>query len=81
MAQTSCVKLLFASEVTTAVKAIESANSEIRAHEIPSQETLLNSHITHSIPVPQYSQVQDDPIVILHSSGSTGKCMSLAQET
>lgn len=81
MAQTSCVKLLFTFEVTTFIKTIESMNSKIRVHEIPSQESLLNSHIIHSIPVPQYSQVQDDPIVILHSSGSTGKCMSPAQET
>lgn len=44
-------------------------------HNIPSLDVLLDSHDPHDVPAPQYSEVEHDPIVILHSSGSTGKHM------
>ena len=73
MEQTSCLKLLFASEVGAIVKAIEGIDPDIRAHEIPSLEALLDSKEFVDVPVPRYSQAENDPIVVLHSSGSTGK--------
>lgn len=72
MHQTNYVAILHASEVLPVVKALVAANSALAGLEVPSFQEMLESQP----PVFQFEKIfteaQHEPIVILHSSGSTG---------
>ena len=73
MQQTNCTKLLHASEVAPVVKALMGSSSGLNCLEVSSfEEILVSEPPTYPYQV-DFADVENDPIVILHSSGSTGK--------
>ncbi|KAF2011090.1 putative NRPS-like enzyme [Aaosphaeria arxii CBS 175.79] len=72
MEQTYCVKLLHTSELLPMINQLKVENSEILTEEIPSFNHILNSEPEDFPFDPHYEEVKDNPIVVLHSSGSTG---------
>jgi hypothetical protein len=73
MEQTGSKTILHAAEVLPVIKTLVAASSALKCLEIPSFQEMLAAD-----PPPQpfqksYEEAQNDPIVILHSSGSTGE--------
>jgi acyl-coenzyme A synthetase/AMP-(fatty) acid ligase len=72
MQQSTCTTVLHASEVLPVVKVLVASSSELRCVEIPSFQVMLDSHPRAYAFEKNYADAHDEPIVILHSSGSTG---------
>jgi hypothetical protein len=72
MEQTSCVKILYAAEVAPVIKQIEANKNLVVAKEIVSFQAMLSSSPNHFHYNRKYGLAKDDPVVVLHSSGSTG---------
>jgi acyl-CoA synthetase (AMP-forming)/AMP-acid ligase II len=73
MAQTGCSKLIYAAEIAPITKQLTASHTHLVAKEIPSFREMMESHPT---PFPfnaRFADVKDDPVVVLHSSGSTGR--------
>ena len=83
MHQTNCVTVLHTSEVLPVVGALMASNSGIHCAEVPSFQEMLDSQ-TPVFPFDKnYEVAKNEPIVILHSSGSTGKhltCLCLESD-
>jgi acyl-coenzyme A synthetase/AMP-(fatty) acid ligase len=73
MQQTNCMTILHASEVVPVVSALVASNSGIHCAEIPSFQDMLDSQPPVHKFAKNFDDVKNEPIVILHSSGSTGK--------
>ncbi|KAF2472981.1 putative NRPS-like enzyme [Lindgomyces ingoldianus] len=72
LGQTGCTKILYAAEVTPIVKQLNAINESLTILEVPSFQDMFQS-TPSSYPFGKiYDQVKNDPILILHSSGSTG---------
>ncbi|KAF2832434.1 putative NRPS-like enzyme [Ophiobolus disseminans] len=71
MQQTNCTTVLYVSEVLPVVKALLASSPELRILEIPSLQEMLDSQPPIYTFEKDFADAQDDPIVILHSSGST----------
>ncbi|KAH8689541.1 putative NRPS-like enzyme [Talaromyces proteolyticus] len=70
--QTQCTKLAYSSEMTPVVHALQKIYNSLHSFEIPTLEELLTEQ---SEPVPyalEFFEARREPILILHSSGSTG---------
>ena len=78
--QTECTIMLHASEVLSVVKTLVDSSSELQCVEIPSFQEMLNSQPEAYAFNKDFTHMQDEPIVILHSSGSTGTFSSLHLE-
>ena len=74
MGQTGSTKLLNSSELAPVVKKILSQETTVRNETVPSFDEMLNSTVEHYPYDKEFSEAKDDPVVVLHSSGSTGKC-------
>lgn len=73
MQQTQCTKILHSAEVLPAIEALTSEYDDIACLEIPSWEAMLESN---PAPYPfgkSFSEAQNDPVVVLYSSGPAGK--------
>ena len=72
MQQTNCTKVLYACEVAVLVQGLKSASEKVDLIEVLSLSDMINAEI----PVFYYNETFEDainnPIVVLHSSGSTG---------
>lgn len=73
MNQTAGLNVLYAAEVRPIVSQIEQLEPSVRSWEIPSFEDMLKSSPEHFQYEKQFDEARDDPVVVLHSSGSTGK--------
>ncbi|PSN65724.1 acetyl-CoA synthetase-like protein [Corynespora cassiicola Philippines] len=72
MEQTGCRKLLYAVEVSPVTKLLALLNKSLKIAEIPSFDEMVNSQ-PEAFPYDyEFEKVKDDPVIILHSSGSTG---------
>ncbi|KAI0387834.1 hypothetical protein F5Y04DRAFT_286810 [Hypomontagnella monticulosa] len=72
MDQTAGLNVLYAAEVRPIVSQIEQLEPNVRSWEIPSFEDMLKSSPEHFQYEKQFDEARDDPVVVLHSSGSTG---------
>jgi acyl-coenzyme A synthetase/AMP-(fatty) acid ligase len=72
MQQTNCTKILHASEVLPVVKALVASSSDIDCAEIPSFQEMMQSQSPVYRFDKNFDDARNEPIVILHSSGSTG---------
>lgn len=70
--QTKCAHLLYASEVEPFVKPLLDEKADLKLHPINSLEHLLKPETPHYAYDKAYDSARWDPILILHSSGSTG---------
>lgn len=74
MHQTGSTKLLYAAELAPMIKPLQSmASSSISSNAVPSFQEMLESNPEPYIYQKNFDEARDDPIVVLHSSGSTGK--------
>lgn len=73
MEQTQCTKLLYTAEVWPVIEGLRGVSTDILYSEIPSFNTMLESRPEPHPFTKSFEEAQDDPIVVLHSSGSTGK--------
>jgi hypothetical protein len=72
--QTGCNKILHVVEVAPVVKQLTNSRSGlISCMEIPSFQEMLESNPTPFTFSREFEEVQNEPIVVLHSSGSTGE--------
>lgn len=73
MGQTGSTKLLNPSELAPIVKQIVSLESTVQNETVPSFDEMLSSSAGHFPYDKKFSEAKDDPVVVLHSSGSTGR--------
>ncbi|KAI0202451.1 hypothetical protein F4808DRAFT_76239 [Astrocystis sublimbata] len=72
MRQTGCSKLLYATEMHPLVKPLLSEET-IQALEVPAFKAMLNSTPDRFPYEKSFDEVCNDPVLVLHSSGSTGE--------
>lgn len=73
MSETGSDKLLYAAELAPLIKPLQALTSSITSDVVPSVKVMLDSE---SGPYPytkSFEEARNDPIAVLHSSGSTGK--------
>lgn len=70
--QTKCTHVLYAPEVENVVTPLLKERPETKIHKIASLEELILSEAKHYPFEKEYEKAKWDPILILHSSGSTG---------
>lgn len=73
MKQTGSHQLLYATEVTPIVRPLLCLEAECRAEAIPSFDDMVNSAPKHYPYDKEFDQAINEPLLVLHSSGSTGK--------
>lgn len=71
--QTSCSKMLYAEEVTATVDLLRAMDSKLSCTKIGSIDSILSTDSQHYPYRKQFNEAIHDPVVVLHSSGSTGK--------
>ncbi|KAI1811710.1 hypothetical protein GGS20DRAFT_561714 [Poronia punctata] len=72
MVQTGCTKLLHAAEAAPIVKQIRDIVPGLQLSTIPSFEEMLSSSPEHYPFNKDFDAARNEPVVVLHSSGSTG---------
>ncbi|KAI1082141.1 acetyl-CoA synthetase-like protein [Whalleya microplaca] len=72
MNQTGSKLLLHAAEIGPVVTPVQSLDQTIRLEAIPSFQDMLESKPRHFPFHKTFEQAKDDPVLIMHSSGSTG---------
>ena len=71
--QTKCSKFLYSNEVLQKVHALQTEKKSLQIFAVQSLGDMLleyNKHYPYDV---KFSDVRWDPVLILHSSGSTGK--------
>lgn len=81
MRQTGSTKLLYAAEIAPLAKLVEDPEYPIRKEVIPSFEEMMTSSPPHYPYTKTFEEAKNDPIVVLHSSGSTGRARAPAWKT
>ena len=71
--QTQCTKFLYGPELSDRVHELERQKNDLQVFAIQSLDDLLQEYDTHYPYEAEFSRVRWDPVLILHSSGSTGK--------
>lgn len=72
MQQTNCKLILHAAEVAPVVKVLTATNTDLKYLEVPSFQTMLDSSPDPYPFEKAFHEAENDPIMVLHSSGSTG---------
>ncbi|RYP65180.1 hypothetical protein DL770_009058 [Monosporascus sp. CRB-9-2] len=72
MTQTRSTKLLHVAEVLPVVKQLQNVEPTIRPEVIPSFSDMINSTPDHFPYEKDFEESRNDPVLVLHSSGSTG---------
>lgn len=73
--QTGCTKFLYSPEVAQKVRDLQTEKSDLQIFALPSLDRMLDGH---SAPYPyeeNFDDVRWNPILMLHSSGSTGRIL------
>ncbi|KAI1747021.1 hypothetical protein F4782DRAFT_522771 [Xylaria castorea] len=72
MSQTDCVTLLYTPEVEPLIKPLQDLKSDLRTEVVPSFDEMMKS-VPAEFPYSKtFDEACNDPVVVLHSSGSTG---------
>ena len=71
--QTQCSKFLHTTEMTARVKDIQSTREDLRALVVPSLNEVLERRGRPYHYQASYDNNRWDPVLVLHSSGSTGR--------
>ena len=70
--QTKSSRIIHSAELSSLVKALANAWNGLDCYEVPSVDGLLGSTSDAYDWAPSFEEARDDPVVVLHSSGSTG---------
>ena len=73
--QTQCTKFLHTTEVSRIAHHLQSGKKDLHALVIPSLHDLFPLSVQHYPYKASYEENCWDPVLILHSSGSTGKML------
>ncbi|KAF2999116.1 putative secondary metabolism biosynthetic enzyme [Neopestalotiopsis sp. 37M] len=72
MEKTGSTKVLYAAELAPLIKPLQDLAPTFVFDAVPSFQTMLDSHPVRYPYEKSFEQARDEPIVVLHSSGSTG---------
>ncbi|KAI0416363.1 hypothetical protein F5X98DRAFT_388112 [Xylaria grammica] len=72
MGQTNCATLLHTPEVGPLVRPLQELKSDLRTEAIPSFDEMMGSVPAEFPYSKSFDEAYNDPVVVLHSSGSTG---------
>ncbi|KAI0532164.1 hypothetical protein GGR58DRAFT_491137 [Xylaria digitata] len=72
MGQTNCVTLLYTPEVEPLVRPLQELKSDLRTEAVPSFDEMMKSTPAEFPYSKTFDEAYNDPVVVLHSSGSTG---------
>lgn len=72
--RTNCNKIFYSQELAQKVQELREERPSIVAIPMPSLEELLESRPHHYPYDKIFDEVENDPIIIVHTSGSTGEC-------
>ena len=71
--QTNCTKLMSSAEVSSKVYELQKQKKDLQIFTVQSLSDMLQEH-SKSYPYEvEFANVRWDPVLVLHSSGSTGK--------
>lgn len=73
MQQTNSNKLLHAEELAPLIKPLMELDPSVVFNTVPSFQVMLDSQPEHYPYEKSFEEARNDPIVVLHSSGSTGE--------
>ena len=73
--QTECTKFLYANELSQKVQDIQAQKKNLQTSMIQSLDEMLQDYDKHYPYEKKFADVRWDPVLILHSSGSTGKVL------
>lgn len=73
MHQTNSSKLLYAEELAPLIKPLKELAPSVVFDTVPSFQVMLDSETEHYPYEKSFEEARNDPIVVLHSSGSTGE--------
>ena len=71
--QTQCKKFLYAIEISPKVQSLKAAISDLQTWTVESLDEMLQGESKKYAYEAAYEQARWDPVLVLHSSGSTGK--------
>ena len=77
MEQTQCKKFLYAIEISSKVQSLQAAVSDLQTWTVESLDDMLQGESEQYAYKATYEQARWDPVLVLHSSGSTGKDRAL----
>ncbi|RWA08436.1 hypothetical protein EKO27_g6678 [Xylaria grammica] len=72
MGQTNCATLLYTPEVGPLVRPLQELKSDLRTEAVPSFDEMMGSVPAEFPYSKSFDEAYNDPVVVLHSSGSTG---------
>ncbi|KAL8666376.1 MAG: hypothetical protein Q9168_007491 [Polycauliona sp. 1 TL-2023] len=78
--QTQCCKFLASSEMLGVVGALQQEREQLRIWTVPAIDDMLVGHSEHYPYEKDFAAARWDPIVVLHSSGSTDRLLSYIEE-
>ena len=70
--QTECKKFLYSPEVAQKVRDLKTDKQDLQILAVPDLDTMLYGHSAPYSYIENFDDVRWNPILILHSSGSTG---------
>lgn len=70
----SCTALLYTEEMARTITELRKESTCITLLKVKSFDDILSTHSQHFVFEKSFAQAEKDPILILHSSGSTGIC-------
>lgn len=73
MSETGSDKVLYAAELAPLIKPIEALATSVTSDAVPSLKDMLDSKAEPYLYTKSFEEARNDPIAVLHSSGSTGK--------
>lgn len=73
MHQTNSKKLLHAEELAPLIKPLKELGPSLSFDTVPSFQVMFDSQAEHYPYEKSFEEARSDPIVVLHSSGSTGE--------
>lgn len=69
-----CTKILYTEEMARTITELQKESTCIKYIKVKSFDDMLSTDSQHFIFEKSFDQAEKDPILILHSSGSTGIC-------
>lgn len=73
MARVNSDKVLYVEELAPLFKSVQNLAPSATYSDIPSINDMLHAETEHYPYTKAFEEAKDDPIIILHSSGSTGQ--------
>lgn len=72
--QTKCTKFLYSTEILPKIRDLQTQKENLQVFAVQSLDDMMQEHSKYYPYEVKFSDVRWDPVLILHSSGSTGRC-------